>query len=1294
LNMRSKIKSFGFGPLPSIFPQRLLPALLLACLLTLGTQASAQETKDWQNPKLTGVNNQPPHASMVICPDLRTARDIKYQANSERVRSPYYRSLNGQWRYHYATNHTGRLPDFWQPSFDDSQWPSIPVPANVEQQGYGIPIYVNIRYPWPEPWTPPYVPENDPNNTVNSYRKIFEVPKQWKGRRILITFDGVNSFFYLWVNGKKVGMGKDSRTPVEFDLTEFVVPGNNLLAVENLRWCDGSYLEDQDFWRMSGIFRDVYLWSTATLHLRDFQVNTDFEPGTGNGVLSLRTAITNSGPTDETLQLEASLYNPAGEAIATLRTDARAKAQSETRPELTMTIRPPALWSAETPHLHKLIMTLRDKAGKTVEVIPVNVGFRKVVIEDGNLLVNGRRVIFRGVNRHEFDPDLGQAVTVEGMIRDILLMKKNNVNAVRTCHYPNQPAWYDLCDQYGLYVIDEANIESHGMGYGDKTLAAVPAYDQAHLNRTIRMVERDKNHPSIIFWSLGNEAGNGPNFEATYDWIKQRDPSRPVQYEGAGLKRNTDIYCPMYPSPEDMADYSARRAMDPKAGNQRPMIMCEYAHAMGNSSGGMWAYWSQIYEKPHLQGGFIWDWVDQGLRKEVPAAWAVTDLSTHKLVLQAARGQLLEGVLAGPLVLPDAPHLDLTGAFTLAAEVKPSPSNGHRSIISKGDNQWALQISGKNLEFFVYDAAGNRRWVTATAALPENWVGEWHRVAGTFDGQELRLFIDGKQAAVTAYSGTLASTPYPVVIGGNSQEPNRLFSGLIKAARIYRQALTPAEIAASEWPADERLVLHLQLDQAQEKPRSKKEFFYAFGGDFGPPGTPSDQNFCCNGLVSSDREPHPGLHEVKHIYQSVQTKPVDLAARRFEVRNGYNFLNLDSFVNGRWILAADGIPVQSGELPKLTAPPGASTIVTVPVRAFTPQPGAEYHLELTYRLKADTSWAKKGHEIAWDQFVLPDAASSTVATSPAPPRPKLTETSTNTLIQAGQSEWILDKTSGAITTWKFQGQDLITQPFRPDFWRAPTDNDRGRNMGGSQGVWRNAHYGAEVQKCVVRESGNTIEIVTECKLPRAGDAIWSTRYVIAGDGEVAITVTFNPGRTNLPPLAKFGVQAILPGTFKTIRWLGPGPHETYADRKDARVGVYEGTIRDQLCRNYVEPGETGNKTDVRWAALQTDHGLGLLISANPRLNVNALNQTTDDLQNAEHPFELPRREEVVLNLDLAQQGVGGDDSWGRWPHKEFLLPCRDYSYSFLLRPFAKGEDPARLARQPSRLRADGNLHPE
>jgi beta-galactosidase len=1242
----------------------------------LGLSLGGAELRDWENPRLTGINNEPPCATAVICPDTKVAGRIAFAANSERTKSPFYRSLNGEWKYHYASNHAGRLPDFWKPDFHDAGWKGIPVPSNVEKHGYGIPIYVNIRYPWREPWTPPVVPGDDPNNTVNYYRKTFEVPKDWSGQPILITFDGVNSFFYLWVNGQRVGMGKDSRTPVTFDLTKLVTPGKNLLAVENFRWCDGSYLEDQDFWRMSGIFRDVYLWTAPPLHVRDFQVSTELDGQYRDSELKISAQVRNYGQQAAGARLEAELSDPAGRTVLVRALTVETAAGRDTTIELVGSVENPRKWSAETPQLYRLLLTLKNSSGKTLEVIPCRVGFRKVEIREGNLLVNGRRVLFKGVNRHEIDPDLGQAITLESMEKDIRLMKQLNINAVRTSHYPNQQVWYDLCDRYGLYLIDEANIESHGMGYGKESLARPPEWLDAHMDRTVRMVERDKNHPSVIIWSLGNEAGDGPNFEATSKWIHQRDPSRPVHYERAGTRPHTDIVCPMYPHPNALRDYAAKP-------QTRPYIMCEYEHAMGNSSGDFWSYWRQIYQQPYLQGGFIWDWVDQGQRERVPARLVVEDGSRFRLQVSVARGQLTDGILEGAVRLPDAEHLDLTGPLTLEAWVKPEATRGHSTFISKGDSQWALQVArGTNLEFFVFDADRQGGWITVRSPLPADWAGRWHRVGGVYTGAELRLYLDGKRVEQNTFAGKIGSAAYPVEVGGNAQQSGRQVRGLIREARIYSRALSDAEMAEARRGSDPALALWLRLDQVKREPAAGNKCFWAFGGDYGPPGTPSDQNFCCNGLVSPDRVPHPGAYEVKHVYQYIHCKPVSLAERKVEIRNWYDFTNLKDIAVGTWRLTGDGKALQSGKLEDLDLAPGATRQLSIPVKPFAPQPGVEYFLELSFALKEEQPWAKAGHELAWDQFKLPDAAPPPVAQAGGALPLKVTSAAARVTVAGKDFEAVFDKQAGTLVSWRYKKTELITSPLRPEFWRALTDNDRGRNMAGSQGVWRHAVQGLRVTGFTVEEQtpARTVVIKVIQALPRV-EATWETDYTLYGGGEIGIEARFKPTRTNLPKIPRIGMQMALPNGFERITWLGPGPQETYSDRKDARVGVYSGTVEEQFCQEYTEPGETGNKVEVRWVALTNEKGLGLLAVGLPLLSVNALHYGTEDLNRGEHPFELPRRPYIVLNLDLAQQGVGGDDSWGAWPHEAFLVPCQDYGYRFVLRPLDGSAELRALGRQ-------------
>jgi len=585
---------------------------LAFCVVSGGLQAAEVTAPDWENEQVVGRNKEPGRATALPYPD----RGRAIQATREAT--PYFQSLDGSWRFHWVPHPDQRPVDFYKPDFDVSGWKTIPVPSNWQCQGYGTPLYTNITYPFKA--DPPRVMGEPPadytnfkdRNPVGSYRRTFQVPSDWKGRQVFLQFDGVDSAFYVWINGRQVGCSQDSRTPAVFNVTRYLQQGENVLAVEVYRYSDGSYLEDQDFWRLSGIYRHVYLWSTADLHLRDFFVHAELDDQYRDAQLRVEVEVKNFAERPQAFTVEAELLDASGKTVFQgLAANGDAAAGVAAAVTLNQPVANPAKWSAEQPNLYRLLLTLKDAGGKVVEVTTCNVGFRRVEIKDRVLLVNGQRVYLKGVNRHEHDPLDGHTVSVDSMIQDIHLMKKLNVNAVRTCHYPNDPQWYDLCDQLGLYVIDEANIESHGMGYGKESLAKDPAWKEAHLDRTRRMVERDKNHPSVIIWSLGNEAGNGENFYATYDWIKQRDASRPVQYERAGLERNTDIYCPMYATIEHMVDYA-------KKNPDRPLIQCEYAHAMGNSVGNLQDYWDAIEAYPALQGGFIWDWVDQGLLVDVP----------------------------------------------------------------------------------------------------------------------------------------------------------------------------------------------------------------------------------------------------------------------------------------------------------------------------------------------------------------------------------------------------------------------------------------------------------------------------------------------------------------------------------------------------------------------------------------------------------------------------------------------------------------------------------------------------
>lgn len=573
--------------------RQLLAAALMALALA---PAQAQDQKEpWLNPNTTRVNTEMPRASFFAYESADKA------AKGSKAASDRYLSLEGKWRFNFSLNHNEAPANFFLPTFDDSKWVDFPVPGLFEIEGYGDKIYKNVGYSWDTQFNsnPPLVEER--NNYTGSYRKQLTIPAAWKGQDIYLHVGSATSNLQVWVNGKEVGYSEDSKMEAEFNLTKYLVPGKeNLIAMRVMRWCDGSYLEDQDFWRFTGIAREVYLYARPKAHIQDFFVLQNLVNGYKDGQLSL--FIT--APAAKGCTVEAALSSPSGQPAG----NASVSVGSGTV-NTNLTVPSVKAWSAELPNLYTLTLTLKDKKGNAIEVIRQKVGFRNIKIEGGQLLVNGQPILIKGADRHELDPDGGYIVSVERMIEDIRIMKQLNMNAVRTCHYSDDPRWYDLCDQYGIYVVAETNIESHGMGYGDRTLAKNPIYHKAHVERNLHNVQVQKNHPSVIIWSLGNEAGYGKNFEDAYDAIKAIDKTRPVQYEQAHQNGKTDIFCPMYYDYKGCERYS-------QGDNPRPLIQCEYAHAMGNSIGGFAKYWELVRKYPKYQGGFIWDFVDQGMRSK------------------------------------------------------------------------------------------------------------------------------------------------------------------------------------------------------------------------------------------------------------------------------------------------------------------------------------------------------------------------------------------------------------------------------------------------------------------------------------------------------------------------------------------------------------------------------------------------------------------------------------------------------------------------------------------------------
>ena len=570
----------------------------MACVTALAVYA--QKTPVWKDPAVNQVNREARRAAFFAFED-----GDKALAN-DKTKSSRYLSMEGKWKFCFVKDHNLAPKDFFSLKYDDSKWVDFPVPGLFEIEGYGDKIYKNVGYSWCTTFdsNPPFIGET--NNYTGSYRRTFELPSDWNGQEIYFHVGSATSNLSVWVNGKYVGYSEDSKVAAEFNITKYLKKGQNLIAMQVMRWCDGSYLEDQDFWRFTGIAREVYLYARPKVHIEDFTVSTDFVNGNLNtGQILIRL----TAPAAKGKRIEVDLLTPDGKPANPKKIDSF-QIKSDGKAEVGIIIPDVQRWTAETPNLYTAIISLYD-GDKLLESIRQRIGIRKVEIKGGQLLVNGQPILIKGADRHELDPDGGYIVSVERMIQDIKIMKQLNINAVRTCHYPDDPRWYDLCDEYGIYLTAETNIESHGMGYGERTLAKRADFELAHLERQHGNVLSFKNHPSIIVWSLGNEAGYGPNFEKSYDWVKATDPTRPCQFEQAGQNGKTDIFCPMYYDYRGCEGYS-------KGNNPRPLIQCEYAHAMGNSMGGFKEYWDLVRQYPKYQGGYIWDFVDQGMRDKSP----------------------------------------------------------------------------------------------------------------------------------------------------------------------------------------------------------------------------------------------------------------------------------------------------------------------------------------------------------------------------------------------------------------------------------------------------------------------------------------------------------------------------------------------------------------------------------------------------------------------------------------------------------------------------------------------------
>lgn len=1065
----------------------------LACLALLPLTATAQQSNRYEqltNPNLTSIQKEAPRSTFTSYTNEKDA------ATNNRKDGTFRLLLNGKWKFNYVDSFSTRPQDFMLPQTNVSKWADIQVPGNWERQGFGTPIYVNTTYEfcspgyapyWDKP-NPPFVPKEW--NPTGTYRREFTLPANWDGKEIFLSADGTRGAAYYYINGEFVGMNKDSKTPARFNVTQQVKSGKNVIAVQVHRFSDGNYLECQDFWRISGIERDIYMYAQPKLHMADFKVESPLDANYKNGILKVKVKVDDrrEKPAVDYI-VDYALLDKEGKQVATANQTVKSRSAVDSRSlsEVVFddkTLSSPAQWTAETPNLYTLVITLKKADnGEIVEATSAKVGFRTVEMKNNQLCVNGKAILVKGVNVHEHNEYTGHYVPEDLMLKDFELWKKYNVNTVRTCHYPQQERFYELCDEYGIYVIDEANIESHGMGYDLKkgsTLGNNPLFKQAHLDRTFNMYERDKNHPSIIVWSLGNEAGNGVNFYATYDALKERD-SRPVQYERAGLEWNTDIFCPMYDSPANIEKYAQNPA------NNRPLILCEYAHAMGNSLGNFQEYWDVIEKYPLLQGGCIWDWVDQGFAETTP---------------------------------------------------------------------------------------------------------------------------DGRK-------------------------------------------------------------------------------YWTYGGDYGAVGTPSDGDFCINGIVYPDRSIKPQTTEMGKVYQNIKFIDFDKAKGTIDVRNDFSFTNLDKY-DFHYIVRNHGKQVHTDKF-QVNAAPGATQTVTLKGIPEEKATTGDVRIEFYATVRTPEPFMPTGTVVAREQTYMQtfDKAEAPKQTAAA-----LKETDTQAIFSGKDFKAIFDKKTGLLVSYQYKGAEYIlnSQGLHPNFWRAPLDNDYGANLPTKLGVWKESSYQEVVANTFSAKEG---EVACTYQFPKA-DATWNIIYKVYADGVIKVDNRFVATNDKMPMIPRVGLRMQMPEAFNTLTYYGRGPEENYRDRRTSQFfGEYTTPIKD-MYEPYIRPQENNHRTDIYWCALTNKAGAGLLIVADRTFEMNASNYPLETFDSGESIHNAaprtaetdhrhltdPKPEKLVdLFIDYRMMGIGGDDSWGALPHAAYLMfPGKQNTieYGFTLVPFGKKADFKRL----------------
>ncbi len=1176
-------------------------------------------------------------------------------------------SLNGNWRFFFANTPEEVPQNFFASNFKDSKWCTIHVPSNWEMEGYGDALFRNVAAPFKA--NPPFVPRE--YNPTGAYRKTFTLPTEWKGQQVFLRMEKTQSASFVWLNGQQVGYNEGGQEPAEYDVTPFLRPGKNTLAVCVVKYSDGYYLEGQDYWRLAGIFDDVTLYATPKTRLFDWFVTTDLDDQYKDATLHLNVDVKKYEDTSASYSVRATLSDAKGKKVKEMLSDRfTMDGKGKKSVNFSSHISNPDKWTAETPVLYQLTLELLNESGTVMQQISSKMGFKETEIRHQVFYLNGQAIKVNATNTHMQHPELGHAMNEETIRKDMEILKQHNFNAVRTSHYPPVNKYLELADEFGLFIIDETGDEAHATEYISNDNKFLAMYQE----RVRQMVLRDRNHPCVLFWSAGNESGEGPLITEVVKEGKKYDPTRYFMYGGnAYAHPGEDIIGPRYPTPYEL---EMNTAMVPESQDPRPSFMDEYLSVAGNAGGGLDEYWAVIRRHPRLMGGAIWDFVNPGLTEHIRPLKDSSPFNTPAHLMGNAKVE--KGVLhlSGHdewVEVYRSNNVELSSKeLTISFDVKPGKLCGMfegAPYITKGNTQFGVVQRGENkLQFYLHSGVKH----TLDVDLPANWVGKWHHVTASWDGKEMKLYIDGQLKGTESTTsnepnnnrrrgngggerGMLSNFPYPINIGrfaGNhAQDPQTIYTADAEMdnVAIYNKCLADGEGRAED------AVLYLTFDS-----NGDEGTFYTIGG-----------NMRTYGSIWPDRSVQPEMKQMKWTTQPVSIRLLNAETGEVEVTNRLFFTDLSQYAT-HWRLMADDQVLEEGDI-QLSTAPQQKQVVRIPYHKPAIVAGKEYRITISSALKTDELWAKKGYEVAWDQLEL---SSWNI---PAP-LPQLTSQHLNTQEDDQQIKvsgngfcYVISKATGNLEQLEVEGKSVLKAPLSFNLWRAPLANefdswDAFRVNGGYSEGYGNMvstlFYSKGVNQLNIRPASvqlthNQYETtVTVSQLVQVGASSFGAldlyiqgmqlagftidyTYHFYDDGTVKIQNHLSP-QGKLPEiLPRIGFTTSVAKEFDRITWYGRGPEENYPDRKTGyQVGVWTKTVAD-MYEPYLLPQDHALRTDNRYVQLLNKDGIGVQISMNEHFNFNAYQFSTDNLTKSQFTYQLqPQSDRYTFNLDYATTGVG------------------------------------------------------